>query len=92
MELPGILGLSWVLCGRSITKMKVTPQISKRLVMGSVAFLLLISAELALWQIMFDTPTSAFFARYTNLAGIMGLGAQVLFALFPLLQLTQNSE
>jgi hypothetical protein len=87
VEVPIILGLSWLVCSRSILKLEVAKKVADRILMGLAAFIFLMSAELVLWLIMFDGTLPTFFARYTALAGIIGLIAQLLFALFPLMQL-----
>lgn len=88
MEVPLVLSLSWVLCVRSVVRMEVAHNALDRAIMGAIAFLLLIGAELLLWHVMFDYPTAAFFARYNGTAEMIGLAAQIGFALFPLIQLT----
>jgi hypothetical protein len=86
MELPLILTFSWLLCGRSVLRMQVSDKLVDRVVMGTVALLFLICAELVLYQLISSEPTVKFFARYATLAGFIGLCGQLLFALFPLLK------
>jgi hypothetical protein len=49
--------------------------------MGLVVFLVLMSAEVGLGRSMADQ-----LAAYGSLAGAIGLGAQVIFAIFPVVQ------
>lgn len=86
IELPVILTFSWLLCGRSVQKMQVSDKLFDRALMGTVALLFLICAELALWLLISSQPIASFFSRYGTPAGFIGLGGQLLFALFPLLK------
>jgi hypothetical protein len=52
MELPLILTFSWLLCGRSVLRMQVSDKLVDRVVMGTVALLFLICAELVLYQLI----------------------------------------
>lgn len=86
LELPFMLAAAWWLCDRLIARTKVAPAIPERAAMGAAAFILLIAAELglALW-----TPgrsAAEYFMTYRETAGLLGLGGQILFASFPLLQ------
>ena len=92
IELPIILSFSWMLCSRSTALLKVPEKAVDRLIMGMVAMLVLISAEFALWSMMFQEPTAGFFARYKEPAGMTGLMGQMVFAMFPLIQLRSSQS
>ncbi len=86
IEIPLILSVSWILCRRSIVKLQITEKIPDRAIMGSIALLVLVSAELLLWNLMFDGSPIEFVARYKNTPQQIGLAAQFIFASFPLIQ------
>jgi hypothetical protein len=87
VELPIILTISWVLCGKATLKLQVPISFAYRLLMGLSAFAILLAAEYVLWFTFFSNSGSASFtAKYGTAAGAVGLAGQMLFALFPLLQ------
>lgn len=86
IETPFILGLSWLLCVRAIRKFQVDTRTQSRLLMGAVAFVCLLVAEYVLWTGMFANPPATFLPRYQTLSGLIGLFGQLLYAVFPLLQ------
>jgi hypothetical protein len=59
--------------------------VSARSLMGLVAFLVLISAEVGMGA-MFGRSLGDQLAGYGSAAGVIGLAAQVVFATFPVLQ------
>jgi hypothetical protein len=81
-----MLALSWIVAGWLVRRLAVPPQASARLVMGVGAFALLIAAETALGVYGFGRRLGAQVATYRSLPGGVGLAAQLLFALFPLLR------
>lgn len=83
LELPIILGMSWILCQKAIAKFEVVRNIGPRLTMGLTAFMCLILAEFLLWSIMFDDGAASFVSRYATSAGFVGLFGQILYALMP---------
>ena len=87
IELPVILGLSWLLCARAIHKAQLAAQPRARLLMGAVAFVLLMLAEFLLARFMFAESTAEYLAGFATANRLLGLAGQILFALFPLLQL-----
>jgi len=86
VELPIILALAWLLCGRTLKTIAVSNKTLDRILMGCVAFILLISAELMLWHLLLQGSTFEFFSRYRELAELIGLTGQLMFAVFPLLK------
>ena len=58
--------------------------------MGAVAFTCLMIAELALGKLAFDRSLTDQVIRWTSLAGALGLFGQILFALFPWIQLRRT--
>ncbi len=85
LELPVMLAASWFLCGLVLSRIPVKPSPALRLLMGAVAFLLLMTAELVLGLLM-GNSLQGWLAGFSTLAGALGLSAQVLYALFPFWQ------
>ncbi|GAB5498348.1 MAG: hypothetical protein PsegKO_06590 [Pseudohongiellaceae bacterium] len=87
IESPIILALSWLLCRRAIERLQVPAEVSARLLMGGVALTVLLAAEYILATLMFAESPAGFLRNWLTTAGLVGLGGQIVFALFPLLQL-----
>lgn len=86
IELPVILGASWWISRLCVTRFQVSRAVAARLLMGVVAFLVLMLAEVALSVAIFGRPVAGYLASFTTLAGAIGLAGQVAFAGFPLVQ------
>ena len=86
IELPVILGASWLVCARIIRVRRVPATRLARLVMGATAFILLMAAETLLSLIAFAIPPTEYLGSFRETARAIGLFGQLLFALFPLLQ------
>ncbi|HEV2334788.1 MAG TPA: hypothetical protein VGS13_04780 [Stellaceae bacterium] len=86
LETPIILGASWYVCRWCVDRLDVRRTVAARSLMGISAFVVLMLAELALSVFVLDRSAAKYLAAYTTLAGAIGLGAQVVFALFPLAQ------
>lgn len=86
LETPLILAASWWLARVSIARFEVRRAVSARLVMGLVAFAVLILAEVTLAGVLFGSAVPAYLASLATLPGAIGLAAQVVFACFPLVQ------
>ena len=84
LELPFMLGASWLVCGRLIHYLSVPAQVSARAAMGGVAFLLLMGAELGLSLFAVGGTAREHFANYGQAAPLIGLLGQLVFAAFPL--------
>ena len=89
-ELPVILILSWIVSRRLIARLSVPQKVVARLVMGGLAFCLLMLAEIGVSTLAFGQPLSDFSARYQSASAQLGLAGQVLFALFPVIQLAAD--
>lgn len=83
LELPIILTVSWIACGFVLQHAKVDTRLSTRLAMGGVAFAILILAEVALGVVGSGRTLAGQFAEMGRAPGLIGLGGQMLFALFP---------
>lgn len=87
VEVPLMLVLCWILCGRAISLHDVPRRWRERLVMGSTALLCLLFGEFLLAIVFFGQTASQFFASFLLAAGLIGLAGQLLFAAFPLLHM-----
>ena len=87
MELPFMLTASWLACRLIVRRMAVPPSLSARLTMGASAFALLMVVETAVGMAAFGQTLAAQIASLRQIAGLIGLGGQIMFALFPLVQL-----
>ena len=89
LELPVMLGACW-LTSHALTRRMPSATPAAGLVMGAVAFTCLMIAELALGKLAFDRSLTDQVTRWTSLAGALGLFGQILFALFPWIQLRRT--
>ena len=90
VELPIMLAISWVVCGWLIRAFLVPGGHAARLVMGGLAFGLLMIAEAAIADLAFGQSLSEHLSRYAHASALLGLAGQALFGLFPLLQQREN--
>ncbi len=86
-ELPIILLICWVVSLRLIAWARVADRLTPRLIMGAVAFLLLMAAEVVVSVSVFGRTLSEHIAYYETRLALLGLAGQVAFALFPAMQL-----
>lgn len=92
IELPVILALSWIACRFVIARGKVAERAPARLVMGAVAFTLLIAAEIALGIGLLNRSLAAQWTEMSAPPALIGLCGQILFAFFPLLALARRRK
>lgn len=87
LEIPVILAISWVAAGRILTLgFEATTTLLERGLVGVTGFVMLVSAECLLGYFLFDYSFAEIVDRFSSRNGIMGLAAQVVFALFPLIR------
>jgi len=91
IELPVILAVAWIACRMLIATFDVPSQPTPRLVMGGVAFLTLMCAELGLSVLAFGRTVANHIDQYRTTHALLGLAGQVAFGLFPLMQLRHGS-
>jgi hypothetical protein len=91
LELPVVLGLSWVVCGRLVSRFRVPPGLRHRLAMGGTAFGLLMIAELLVSLLAFGRSPAEHLAGYRSWTGSLGLAAQLVFAALPLVRGRQGA-
>ncbi|MGL4489923.1 MAG: hypothetical protein ACRCU5_10825 [Rhizobiaceae bacterium] len=82
LELPVMLIASWYVSGWLIDRFQVSPSRYYRLLMGGIAFSLLMIAE-ALLGLAFGRPLAEQGAALLRPAGALGLAGQLLFGLMP---------
>ncbi|GAA6201977.1 hypothetical protein [Aquicoccus sp. SU-CL01552] len=86
LELPVMLGLSWIVAARLTRGRPALAGAGRRLVMGGLALILLLVAELALAALAFGQTPGAFLATLATPQGALGLAGQLGFGLIPWLQ------
>jgi branched-subunit amino acid ABC-type transport system permease component len=86
LEIPIMLGASWLFCRWLTAAFHVPPHWPLRLTMGSVALLVLLAAELILGRLVFEESWAEIRRGYLRAPGLLGLAAQVVFASFPMLE------
>lgn len=92
LELPVILAIAWIACRRIVDRFDVPASPGSRFAMGTAAFVLLMGAELALAVFGFGRTVSEHLASYWSAPMATGLLGQVLYALFPLIQLRRPTH
>jgi ABC-type uncharacterized transport system permease subunit len=83
LELPVMLAFSWLACGWFVRRWRVPDTLTARLAMGATAFVLLMIAEAGVSVLLLGRTVRDHFATYRELAPLLGLAAQIAFALFP---------
>jgi len=86
IELPLILVFAWHLCRWLTRRLGILPDHYGRLVMGLVAFAFLIIGELLVSALLQAGSLADFFVTFDLPENRIGLGGQIAFALFPLIQ------
>ena len=85
IEAPIMLAASWFVCRWCVARLNVGPTVPTRSLMGLVAFLVLMLAEVGLGAV-FGRSLGDQLAGYGSPSGAIGLAAQVIFAMFPVIQ------
>lgn len=86
LEAPLMLAVSWKLSRWTASKHGLLSDPGGALLMGAIAFAVLMLAELATAMLFFNRTVAAYFAGFWSVAGAIGLAAQLCFASFPFLQ------
>ena len=92
IELPIMLSASWFLCRAAICRFAVAPTVTARAAMGGLAFVLLMLAESLVGALLFSRTPGQDIALYRDASYALGLAAQIVFALMPLMQLEQGKK
>jgi hypothetical protein len=82
-ELPIMVAASWFVCVRVVRRVQLSGSLGPRLVMGVLAFALLMAAEAILSIYGFGRSLSDFMAGLASRPGLIGLAGQVAFGVFP---------
>ncbi|WP_071672609.1 hypothetical protein [Nioella nitratireducens] len=90
IEVPFMLTLAYFIARWRIARHEVPARVAERLVMGGVAFVLLICAEIALSVFGFGRPLADVVLAYADPLKWVGLGGQMVFALLPVALLLQR--
>ena len=85
LEAPIMLALAWSACGWVAKRLDVSQQFLDRLVMGGVALAVLVVAEATAAMLASGHSIGEFFTTYGRSAVLLGLLAQLAFAVFPML-------
>jgi hypothetical protein len=86
IEIPIMLAISWIACRRCTTFFFVPHRPQARLLMGVVAFVLLLVAEALLAVAAVGQSLAAFVTSFGPAPGATGLAAQIAFGLIPWVQ------
>ena len=86
LETPLMLAASWFVCRWFVDRLDVPRRAGARAVMGVVAFTVLMLAELGLSAHVFGQSEAEFAGSYASVPGAIGLTAQMIFAIFPVMQ------
>jgi hypothetical protein len=86
-ELPFVLAASWISARWLTRRFDVSATLAATLMMGGVAFAVLMAAEAALAVFVFGQTFGQHLASFQGAAGLVGLAGQVAFATLPSVQL-----
>ncbi len=86
IELPLILIWAWIACGWAVRKLHVPARPQPRLVMGGIALVLVLVAETVV-AVALHQSLERHFADYQSIDTLIGLAAQICFALMPLMRM-----
>jgi hypothetical protein len=91
IEVPLMLGVAWAASRYLIRRFGIR-ELAPACSMGASALALLIAAEAAFSLLAFGQNVDQLLASYRTAAGILGLAAQLAFAIFPVLQTLWRSN
>ena len=86
LEAPMMLAISWNACGWVAERLDVPQPFLDRLVVGGVALAMLIFAEAVVALFAENRSLTDYFVSYARSAMLLGLLAQLAFAVFPMVQ------
>jgi hypothetical protein len=90
LETPIMLAASWKVAQWSVQWFNLQPDWRSRLLMGIVAFVVLVVAELGVAVFAFGESPAQYVSGIGSIAGGIGFAAQICFAGFPWLQAYQH--
>jgi hypothetical protein len=86
IEAPIVLAVSWQVSLWCTRRFKVGPDPRARILMGVVAFSMLMALELGFSVLVFGEAVDRYFAKFASRSGVAGLASQVCFATLPWVQ------
>jgi hypothetical protein len=90
LETPFMLAVSWKISRWRTRTDGLSTDTGGALLMGAIAFAVLMSAELWTAVLAFNRTVAEYFAGFGSVSGAIGLAAQLCFAGFPYLQAYRN--
>lgn len=87
LEAPIVLVVSWWVSKWCIGRFNVGAATADRVVMGAVAFIVLMFAEFTMSAVLFHRSPADYAATFVTIPGAIGLLAQIAFAAIPWMQL-----
>jgi hypothetical protein len=86
LEAPVLLAIAWAACGWTTERLEIPERFVDRLAMGAISLALLLMAEIAVSLLLREHGLVRYLTSYSRPAILLGLVAQLGFALFPLLR------
>ena len=86
LEAPIVLAVSWRISLWCTRRFSVSRDSRARILMGAVAFSVLMLLELGFSVLAFGETLDQYFAKYASTPGVIGLAMQVCFATLPWVQ------
>jgi hypothetical protein len=86
LEAPIVLAVSWRFSPWCVRRFDVSRDSSTRLLMGAVAFGVLMLLELGFSVLVFGEAVDRYLAKFASAPGVVGLATQVCFAALPWIQ------
>jgi hypothetical protein len=86
LQAPILLAIAWTACGWVTKRLEVSENFLERLMMGGVALAVLVVAEAAIGMIADGEALGVYFTSSGPSALLLGLLAQLAFAIFPILR------
>ena len=92
LEAPIVLAVSWRVSLWCTRRFNVSRDSRARILMGAVAFSVLMLLELGFSVLVFGETVDHYFAKYASTPGVIGLAMQVCFATLPWVQFHLRSR
>jgi hypothetical protein len=92
IEIPLMLLFAWFFCRFLTGRLDISSAIYDRLLMGGVAIALVMAGEVLIVLLLLEGTVTGFFVAFDLPENRIGLGAQIAFALFPLVQSYAENE
>jgi hypothetical protein len=92
MELPIILAVAWIVSRWLTRRLEVPARLLPRAEMGVTAFILLMAGELSISSLLAGRGLIEHLQLYREASHMLGLAGQIVFPLFPILQIWTARE